>query len=232
MYRVVLLRHGQSVWNYEKRFTGWTDVGLSERGAADARAAGERLAAAGHTFDVCFTSVLRRATETARIVLAAMGLESIPRRSSWRLNERHYGALQGLSLLAGIRRYGLLPVIRCQRRFSVPPPLLTADDPRWPGKDPLYAAADAAQLPRGESVEDTLRRTLPYWESDIAPEIRRGRPVLVVAHRNTLRALIKHLEKLPESAAPTIKVPTAVPLVYDLDEHLAAVRCVRLGKEG
>lgn len=232
MYRVVLLRHGQSVWNHEKRFTGWTDVGLSERGVADARAAGERLAAAGHTFDVCFTSVLRRATETARIVLAAMGLAGIPLRSSWRLNERHYGALQGLSLLGGIRRYGLLPVIRCQRRFAVPPPLLTVDDPRWPGKDPLYADADAAELPRGESVEDTLRRTLPYWESDIAPEIRASRRALVVAHRNTLRALIKHIESLPASKAPGIKVPTAVPLVYDLDEHLAAVRCVRLGKEG
>lgn len=231
MYRVVLLRHGQSVWNQNKRFTGWTDVGLSERGVADARAAGNRLAASGVTFDLCFTSVLRRATETARIVLAAMALDNLPMRQSWRLNERHYGALQGLSLFEGIRLYGLLPVIRCQRRFGVPPPPLPAGDPRCPNRDPLYAAADPKELPDGESVKDTLRRTLPYWESDIVPEIRRGKRVLVVAHRNTLRALIKHIENLPEQAAPRIKVPTAVPLIYDLDERMAAVRCTRLGKE-
>jgi 2,3-bisphosphoglycerate-dependent phosphoglycerate mutase len=231
MHRVVLLRHGQSVWNQDKRFTGWTDVGLSERGVADARAAGKRLAAAGYTFDVCFSSVLRRATETARVVLAAMGLETLPLHTSWRLNERHYGALQGLSLFQGIRRYGFFPVVRCQRRFGVPPPLLPEDDPRRPTRDPLYAGADPRELPAGESVRDTLRRTLPYWQSDIVPPIRRGQRVLVVAHRNTLRALIKHIENLPEEAAPRIKVPTAVPLIYDLDEKMHAVRCLRLGKE-
>jgi len=232
MYKVVLLRHGQSIWNRNKRFTGWTDVGLSDRGITEARDAGTRLAAAGYGFDVCFTSVLRRATETADMLLASMGLEHISLRTSWRLNERHYGALQGLSLLQGIRRYGLLPVIRCQRQFVVAPPLLSADDPRRPSRDPLYAGANPQELPNGESVMDTLRRTLPYWESDIAPEVRGGARVLVVAHRNTLRALIKHIENLPEQAAPRIKVPTAVPLIYELDPQMTAVRCIRLGKEG
>jgi 2,3-bisphosphoglycerate-dependent phosphoglycerate mutase len=160
-----------------------------------------------------------------------MGLEDIPVRTSWRLNERHYGALQGLSLFQGIRRYGFFPVIRCQRQFIVAPPLLSADDPRCPRRNPLYSGADPQELPNGESVMDTLRRTLPYWESDIAPEVRGGARVLVVAHRNTLRALIKHLENLPEQAAPRIKVPTAVPLIYELDQQMNAVRCTRLGKE-
>lgn len=232
MPRVVLLRHGQSLWNREKRFTGWTDVGLSERGIAEARGAGERLAVAGYAFDVCFTSMLSRATETARILLSVMGLEGVPVRTTWRLNERHYGALQGLSLLQGIRRYGLFPVVRCQRQFAVPPPPLPVDDPRQPANDPMYADADPGELPNGESVRDTLRRTLPYWESDIAPEIRRGQRVLIVAHRNTLRALIKHIDDLPEAGAPRLKVPTGVPLIYTLDDEMRAVSCIRLGKDG
>jgi 2,3-bisphosphoglycerate-dependent phosphoglycerate mutase len=231
MYRIVLLRHGQSVWNQDKRFTGWTDIDLSPKGVAEARAAAARMAAAGLSFDVCFSSVLRRARETARIVLESMRLE-IPLRASWRLNERHYGALQGLSFLGGLRRFGVFPVIRCQRQFAVAPPLLPAGDPRLPSRDPLYADADSAQLPAGESLRDTLARVLPYWEAEIAPEIRRHRRVLVVAHRNTMRSLIKHLEGVPDEAALRIKVPTAVPLIYDLGADMKALGCRRLEKPG
>lgn len=229
MYKVVLLRHGQSVWNQDKRFTGWTDIGLSERGISESRGAAARLLAAGYTFDLCFSSVLRRATETARIMLESMHLD-IPLRTSWRLNERHYGALQGLSFLGGLRRYGVFPVIRCQRQFAVAPPLLRSGDPRCPSLDPLYADADAAQLPLGESLKDTLHRIVPYWECDIVPEIRRNQRVLVIAHRNTLRALIKHIAGVPDEAVLRIKVPTAVPLIYELDTDMKALGCTRLEK--
>jgi len=230
MYRVVLLRHGQSIWNYDKRFTGWTDVGLSDRGVAEARGAAGRMLAAGCSFDVCFSSVLSRATETARIVLDEMRLAHIPLRSSWRLNERHYGALQGLSFLDSLRRFGIFPVVRCQRQFAVAPPLLTQGDPRSPTLDPLYAGADSGQLPVGESLKDTLNRVVPYWESDIVPEVRRNQRVLVVAHRNTLRALIKYLDGVPDEVALRIKVPTGVPLLYDLGADLKALGCARLEK--
>lgn len=230
MYRVVLLRHGQSIWNYDKRFTGWTDVGLSDRGVAEARGAATRMLAAGCSFDLCFSSVLSRATETARIVLDEMRLAHIPLRTSWRLNERHYGALQGLSFLDGLRRFGIFPVIRCQRQFAVAPPLLAQGDPRSPSLDPLYAGADFSELPVGESLKDTLHRVVPYWESDIAPEVRRDQRVLIVAHRNTLRALIKYLDGVPDAETLRIKVPTGVPLLYDLGADLKALGCGRLEK--
>lgn len=230
MYRIVLLRHGQSVWNRDKRFTGWTDVGLSPRGEAEARAAAAKLVVGGYTFDVCYTSVLKRATETARIVLEGMNLTNIPVHSSWRLNERHYGALQGLSFWQGIRGYGPFAVIRCQRRFSVAPPRLTADDPRFPANDPVYQGVEPGLLPRGESLEETLGRVRPYWEETIIPQIRAGRRVLVVAHRNSLRALLKHIEAVPDELAPRIRAPTGVPQVCALDDAMRVVHRLDLGR--
>lgn len=224
MYRIVLLRHGQSVWNRDKRFTGWTDVGLSPQGEAEARATAAALVAAGYTFDVCYTSMLKRATETARIVLEGMDLTGIPVHSSWRLNERHYGALQGLSFWGGVRRYGPLVVVRCHFQFSARPPQLEADDPRFPGRDPAYQKIEPNLLPRGESLEDTLERVRPYWEETMVPQIRAGRRVLVVSHRNTLRALLKHIEGVPDELALRIKARTDVPQVCELDDAIRVVR--------
>jgi 2,3-bisphosphoglycerate-dependent phosphoglycerate mutase len=223
MYRLVLLRHGQSVWNRDKRFTGWTDVGLSDHGETEARAAAATLVAAGYSFDVCFTSVLKRATDTARVVLESMNLTEIPVYSSWRLNERHYGALQGLSFLQGVLRYGPLVVVRCHFKFSALPPRVALDDPRFPGSDPAYKEVDPNLLPRGESLEDTLERVQPYWEEAIVPQIRAGRRVLIVAHRNSLRALLKYLEGVPDKLAPRVKAPTDVPQVCELDDALNVV---------
>lgn len=223
MTTLVLLRHGQSLWNQEKTFTGWTDIGLSERGEQEATAVGRRFAAEGVQFDLCFTSVLSRATETARLVLRTMGSPEVPLQPRWRLNERHYGALQGLSFWEAVRRFGLAHTLRCQRRYGVRPPMLTPDDPRFPGADPRYSDVPPSQLPLGESLDDTLHRLLPCWQEEIGPAIQRGQRVLIVSHRNLLRSLIKHMRQLPDSKAPNIKVPTATPLVYELDDQLRVV---------
>lgn len=220
MTTLVLLRHGQSLWNQEKTFTGWTDVGLSDRGKQDAAAAGRALQAEGLAFDLCLTSVLSRATETARLALEAMGTPEVPTVESWRLNERHYGALQGLSFWDAVKQYGLAGTLRCQRRYGTRPPLLSTSDPRYPGNDPRYSGLSAADLPLGESLHDTLHRLLPFWEEQIAPELRAGRRLLIVSHRNLLRSLIKHLLQLPDGKASRIKVPTATPQIYQLDSHL------------
>lgn len=230
MYRIVLLRHGQSIWNRERRFTGWTDIELTARGEAEAQAAGRILGIEGFVFDLCYTSVLRRATETARIVLREMHQEGIPLHASWRLNERHYGALQGRSLWSAMCHHGPGPVLRCQRQFSVRPPLLSPSDPRFPGRDPAYAGICADLLPLGESLADALERVRPYWEETIVPQIRAGQRVLIVAHRNSLRALLKHLEGVPDELAPRIRIPTGVPQVCDLDDNLRMTRRFGLGR--
>ncbi len=186
---------------------GWTDVALSAEGVLQAQHAGRVLQAIGCTFDVCFTSMLARATDTLRLTLQTMGLSDVPIRQSWRLNERHYGALQGLTLWQGVRRYGPRRVLGCQRRFAVPPPLLKMADPRFPGLDPRYADLAPSQLPRGESVADTQRRVLPCWHEEIAPALRAGQRVLVVSHRNTLRALRKLLEGVADADTQKLKVP-------------------------
>jgi 2,3-bisphosphoglycerate-dependent phosphoglycerate mutase len=204
-------------------------VGLSPRGVAEARAAAATLQANGYAFDVCFTSALQRASETARIILERMGLTGIPVHRSWRLNERHYGALQGLSFWKAIRMYGPLAVVGCQREFSVAPPLLAEDDPRFPGNDAAYAGEDAASLPRGESLANTLERVRPYWDEVIAPEVRVGKRAIVVAHRNSLRALVKYLEGVSDAGAPRIKVPTGIPQVCELDDSMRVVRHFSLG---
>jgi 2,3-bisphosphoglycerate-dependent phosphoglycerate mutase len=227
--RLTLLRHGESTWNREKRFTGWTDVPLTSRGMAQAVAAGRWLAEEGFAFDVCFTSYLSRAIDTLRIVLDTMGLAHVPVLKSWCLNERHYGALQGLGRWEAIRKYGPKRMLAWQRDFTAPPPALPADDSRSPAGDPRYAGLNGAELPRAESLKDTLDRMLPYWYGTIVPEIQQGKRVLIVAHRNSLRALVKHLDDVPDSEVLRVRVPTAKPLVYELDDNLRATRSYFVG---
>ncbi len=212
--RLVLLRHGESEWNRDRRFTGWTDVDLSTVGVREATRAGTYLREAGVEFDCCFTSVLRRATNTAEIVLESMQLSHIPVEQSWRLNERHYGALQGMGQLRAMYRYGPLSVLRCQYHFTARPPALALGDPRFPGNDPRYAATPADELPRAESHADTLARLRPYWTERILPELARGGRILVVSHKNTLRALVRLIERRPDTETRALHVPTGVPLVF------------------
>jgi len=222
--RLILLRHGESTWNRERRFTGWTDVPLTSRGREQAAAAGRWLADEGFRFDVCFTSLLGRAIDTLRIVLDTMGLVDVPVHRSWYLNERHYGALQGLGRWEAVRRYGPKRMLNLQRDYAAVPPALTADDARSPACDPRYAGLSADELPRTESVKDTLARMLPYWDGTIVPEIRQQKCVLIVAHRNSLRALIKHLDDVPEASVLRIRMPKGRPLVYELGDDLRTTR--------
>lgn len=216
--RLVLLRHGESEWNRDHRFTGWADVGLSAAGVGEAARAGEHLRREGLVFDGCFTSILRRATHTAEIVLRTMQLEHIPVEQTWRLNERHYGALQGLGQWRAIFRYGPLSILRCQYQFTARPPALALSDPRFPGRDSRYAAVHADELPRAESHADTLARLRPYWVERIAPDLARGRRILVVSHKNTLRALATLIEGRADADVRSIRVPTGVPLVFVPDQ--------------
>ncbi len=220
---LVLLRHGESVWNRDDRFTGWTDVGLSEKGEAEAVRAGEWLAREGFGFDLCYTSYLKRAIKTLWLVLETMDLMWLPVYKTWRLNERHYGALQGLNKTETAARYGREQVFLWRRSYHVRPPALDRSDPRFPGHDPRYADLDPADLPTTESLEDTVRRVLPYWHEVIAPEIRRGRRVLIAAHGNSLRALVKYLEQIPDDEIPQVEIPTGVPWIYELDAELHVV---------
>lgn len=224
MTKLILLRHGQSLWNRDRRFTGWTDIGLSEQGVVEATRAGELLRADGAGLDVCFTSCLSRASETLRIVLETMGRTDVSVRRSWRLNERHYGALQGLSLWQAVRRFGPVVVFGCQRRYTVVPPRLDSPSFDVPRTDDGYAGMSADAVPCGESLRDTFLRVLPLWEESIVPELKQGKHVLVVSHRNTLRALVKHLEDIPDAAAAKVKVATGRPMVYELDDRLRPVR--------
>eukprot|EP00005_Dracoamoeba_jomungandri_P013168 CAMPEP_0174263280 /NCGR_PEP_ID=MMETSP0439-20130205/17962_1 /TAXON_ID=0 /ORGANISM="Stereomyxa ramosa, Strain Chinc5" /LENGTH=252 /DNA_ID=CAMNT_0015348545 /DNA_START=94 /DNA_END=848 /DNA_ORIENTATION=- len=230
-YKVVLLRHGESQWNKENKFTGWTDVPLSEKGVQEASGAAKALKDAGLTFDVAYTSVLQRAIKTLWIVLEEMDLMWIPVIRSWRLNERHYGALQGLNKVEVAQKHGDEQVLIWRRSYNIPPPPLTEDDDRFPGKDPRYASLSDEQLPRAESLELTVARFLPYWHSDIVPAIKEGKKVLVAAHGNSIRALVKYLDNISEEAIVELNIPTGIPLVYELDENLKPIRNYYLADE-
>jgi 2,3-bisphosphoglycerate-dependent phosphoglycerate mutase len=229
MHRLVLLRHGESVWNKENRFTGWTDVDLSEKGRAEAREAGRLMAAEKFEFDLAFTSVLKRAIRTEWIALDEMDQMWIPEHNSWRLNERHYGALQGLNKAETAAKHSEAQVKIWRRSYDVPPPPLTPDDPRHPSRDRRYAEMRPDQLPLTESLKDTVARFLPYWHEAIAPEIKAGRKVLITAHGNSLRALVKYLDNVPDDEIVELNIPTGVPLVYLLNAELKPLQHYYLG---
>jgi 2,3-bisphosphoglycerate-dependent phosphoglycerate mutase len=218
--KLMLVRHGQSTWNLENLFTGWTDVDLTEQGRSEARQAGRDIKAAGFLPDVVFTSVLKRAIRTKWLLLEEMDLMWLPVERSWRLNERHYGALQGLDKAQTVARHGEAQVKLWRRSYDVPPPPLAADDARHPRFERRYASVDPAQLPATESLQDTLTRVLPYWHQRIAPELRAGHNALVVAHGNSLRALVKMLDEISDAAIVELNIPTGVPLLYELDATL------------
>jgi 2,3-bisphosphoglycerate-dependent phosphoglycerate mutase len=220
MFRLVLLRHGESTWNKENRFTGWTDVDLSERGREEAVEAGRLLRDEGFEFDVAHTSLLTRAIRTLWIVLSEMDMMWIPEHKSWRLNERHYGALQGLNKAETAARHGEAQVKIWRRSYDIPPPPLATDDPQHPSRDRRYADLKPNEVPLTESLKDTVARFLPYWHSAIAPDIRSGRRVLIAAHGNSLRALVKMLDGISDAAIVELNIPTGVPLVYELDAAL------------
>ncbi|HPD42584.1 MAG TPA: 2,3-diphosphoglycerate-dependent phosphoglycerate mutase [Anaerolineae bacterium] len=229
MYKVVLLRHGESIWNQENLFTGWTDVDLSAKGIEEAHAAGKTLREAGYTFDVAFTSVLKRAIRTLWITLDEMDLMWIPVYRHWRLNERHYGALQGLNKAETAARYGEEQVLIWRRSYDVRPPALEPSDPRWPGHDRRYADLKPEELPAHECLKDTVTRFLPYWHEAIAPVVQSGKRVIIAAHGNSLRALVKYLDAISDQAIIKLNIPTGVPLVYELDEHLQPITHYYLG---
>jgi 2,3-bisphosphoglycerate-dependent phosphoglycerate mutase len=229
MHTVVLLRHGESSWNKENRFTGWTDVDLTDKGRAEAAEAGRLLKAEGLSFDHAFTSVLKRAIRTCFMALDEMDQLWLPVTRSWRLNERHYGALQGLNKAETAAQHGEAQVKVWRRSYDIPPPPLTVDDPRHPGRDPRYASLSPADLPLTESLKDTVTRFLPYWTDTIAPAIKSGQRVLIAAHGNSLRALVKHLDTISDEAIIELNIPTGVPLVYELDSALVPIRSRYLG---
>jgi 2,3-bisphosphoglycerate-dependent phosphoglycerate mutase len=229
MPTLVLLRHGESTWNKENRFTGWTDVDLSAKGREEARDAGRLLKEGGYVFDLAFTSVLKRAIRTLWIALDGMDLMWIPVEKSWRLNERHYGALQGLNKAETTAEHGEAQVKIWRRSYDIPPPPLGRDDPRHPSRDPRYASLGEAELPLTESLKDTVARFLPYWQETIAPAVRSGKRVLIAAHGNSLRALVKYLDNIAEDEIVDLNIPTGIPLVYELDGDLKPIRHCYLG---
>lgn len=229
MYKLVLLRHGQSTWNLENRFTGWTDVGLTDQGVAEAHNSARLLNEGGYTFDIAFTSVLKRAIKTLWIVMEDMELEWIPVVRHWRLNERHYGALQGLNKAEMAVKYGEAQVKIWRRSYATPPPALDWDDERHPRFDRRYALMTKDELPGSESLKDTVARMLPYWHEAIAPAVKSGQRVLVAAHGNSLRALVKYLDNISDEEITELNIPTGVPLVYELDADLKPIRSYYLG---
>ena len=229
MTKLVLVRHGESTWNKENRFTGWTDVDLSEKGRQEALDGGGVLKSEGYTFDVAYTSVLKRAIRTLWMVLDEMDLMWIPVHRSWRLNERHYGALQGLNKAETAAKFGEQQVKIWRRSYDIQPPALTPDDERFPGRDPRYRDISQEELPLTECLKDTVARFLPLWHETIAPAIQQGQKVLIAAHGNSLRALVKYLDGIPEEAIVELNIPTGMPLVYELDEHLQPVNRYYLG---
>jgi 2,3-bisphosphoglycerate-dependent phosphoglycerate mutase len=229
MITLVLLRHGESTWNKENRFTGWTDVDLSERGREEAKAAGDLLKQGGYTFDIAFTSVLKRAIRTLWIALDDLDLLWIPVEKHWRLNERHYGALQGLNKAETAAKHGDAQIKIWRRSYDIPPPPLAKDDVRHPSRDPRYADLAPNELPLTESLKDTVERFLPYWHQTIAPVIRSGRRVIIAAHGNSLRALVKYLDNVSEKDIVELNIPTGIPLVYELKDDLTPVRNYYLG---
>lgn len=224
MNRLVLLRHGESEWNRLNLFSGWTDVDLSETGREEARQAGRALKALGYAFDVAFTSPLKRATETLRIVLAEMDQTDVPVHKDWHLNERHYGALQGLNKAETAEQYGAEQVHVWRRSYDVRPPALTLKDPRHPRFDTQYADMDSSQLPTTESLKDTMDRVIPYWNDAIEPILRTGNKVIISAHGNSLRALVKHLDAISDNDISKLNIPTGIPLIYELDDDANAIK--------
>ncbi len=229
MFKLVLLRHGESQWNLDNRFTGWTDVDLTDHGRQEARAAGELLKREGYVFDIAYTSVLKRAIRTLWITLDAMDLMWLPVVHSWRLNERHYGSLQGLNKAETAARFGEEQVLIWRRAYAIAPDPLTEDDPRWAGRDPRYRHLAPGDIPATECLRDTVARVIPFWKDSIAPAITRGRRVVVTAHGNSLRALIKYLDNISDDDIVGLNVPTARPLVYELDSDLRPLRHYYLG---
>ncbi|OLU47338.1 2,3-diphosphoglycerate-dependent phosphoglycerate mutase [Faecalibaculum rodentium] len=229
MKKLVLIRHGESEWNKENRFTGWTDVELSQKGREEARQAGQLLKNQGYSFDKAYTSVLKRANHTLDGVLLELGETDIPVTRSWKLNERHYGALQGLNKAETAAKYGDEQVHEWRRSWDVRPPLLDSDDKRNPVLDPLYKGVPADELPLGESLKDTVRRVVPFFESDIVPEIKAGKNVVIAAHGNSLRALVKFLDHISDDDIAGLDIPTGVPLVYELDDDMNPLRHYYLG---
>ncbi|MFH1504479.1 MAG: 2,3-diphosphoglycerate-dependent phosphoglycerate mutase [Candidatus Omnitrophota bacterium] len=229
MVKLVLLRHGESTWNLENRFTGWTDVGLSEKGVQEAHSGAQSLKKQGFTFDIAYTSVLKRAISTLWIVLEDMDLMWIPVYRSWRLNERHYGALQGLNKVETVQKYGDEQVLAWRRSYDIPPPVLTKDDPRFPGNDPRYKELREKELPLAECLKDTVDRFLPYWQQTIVPSLKQGKKVIIAAHGNSLRALVKYLDNVSDEDIVSFNIPTGIPLVYELDENLKALKHYYLG---
>lgn len=229
MYKIVLLRHGESTWNKENKFTGWTDVDLSEKGIEEAKKAGQLLKKEGFTFDIAFNSVLKRATRTLWIVLDEMDLMWIPIQNSWRLNERHYGALQGLNKSEIAKKYGEQQVLTWRRSYDIRPPALSKTDERYPGNDPRYKDLKEEEIPLTECLKDTVARFLPYWHETIAPVVKSGKRVLISAHGNSLRALVKYLDKVSDEAIVQLNIPTGIPLVYELDNDLKPIKNYYLG---
>ena len=224
MLKLVLLRHGESTWNRENRFTGWTDVDLSGKGIEEARQAGRVLKEQGYGFDLAFTSLLKRAVRTLWIVQDEMDLMWLPVKKSWRLNERHYGALQGLNKSETARKYGEGQVLIWRRSYDIPPPALEKSDARNPGRDPRYLMLRPDQVPLSESLQDTYRRCLPYWHKSIAPALRAGKRIIVSAHGNSIRALVKYLDAVSETDIVNLNIPTGIPLVYELDGNLKKIK--------
>jgi len=226
MHKLVLLRHGESDWNRENRFTGWTDVDLSQKGVEEARAAGRLLKSGGYAFDLAFTSLLKRAIRTLWLALDELDRMWVPEVKDWRLNERHYGALQGLSKSEMAAKFGEQQVLAWRRSYDTPPPALAPEDPRSEARDPRYAGI---AVPRTECLKDTVARVVPYWEQAIAPQVRAGQRVLVAAHGNSLRALVKHLDAVSDADIVDLNIPTGIPLVYELDDELKPCRHYYLG---
>jgi len=229
MLKLVLLSHGESTWNLENRFTGWTDVDLTPKGVQEAQEAARLLEHGGYMFDVAYTSLLKRAIRTLWIALDGLDLMWLPVHNTWRLNERHYGALQGLNKAETAARYGEAQVKVWRRSYAEPPPALTPDDERYPGRDRRYAGLSPAELPLTESLKDTVARFLPYWHRTIVPDIQAGKRVLIAAHGNSLRALVKHLDGMPEADIVELNIPTGVPLVYELERDLRPLKHYYLG---
>lgn len=229
MHVLVLLRHGESIWNKENRFTGWTDVDLSDKGIEEAKKAGQLLKQEGFTFDIAYTSVLKRGIRTLWIVLDEMDLMWIPVFRHWRLNERHYGALQGYYKSEMAKKLGEEQVLTWRRSYDVPPPALKTSDPRYPGNDPIYKDLDPKDIPITECLKDTVERFLPYWHEIIAPVVKSGKKVIISAHGNSLRALVKYLDALSEDEVVKLDIPTGVPLIYELDDELKPINHYYLG---
>ena len=229
MIKLVLVRHGESTWNKENRFTGWKDVDLSEKGRQEAREAGQVLKAEGFTFDAAHTSVLKRAIRTLWIALDEMDLMWIPVQKAWELNERHYGDLQGLNKSETADKFGEEQVKIWRRAYAIPPPALEKTDERWPGKDPRYASLKPEQVPVTECLKDTVARVIPYWDKEIAPQLRAGQKLIVAAHGNSLRAMVKFLDHVSDDAIVEMNIPTGMPLVYELDDDLKALKSYYLG---